>query len=95
MVNLITPEEIKDHDLLKFHRELLSSFLNTKTNFKLSTKNMILHVYDNTITEDNIRTVYNRNIKLFTAALVTNKLDSITNYHKQGSNINNIEYVQL
>lgn len=70
----------KHIDLRNSHRELLENFMKTATRWELKQRTLVLRLYDKLITPENIIRYYNRNIKLFLIALVTDRLEDIENY---------------
>lgn len=76
----LTDKEIKDSELVTLHRDLLNNYLNTQTSFSIKKKKQILKLYDSEVKVENIRSFYNRHIKIFLVGLVTNNLDRIKKY---------------
>jgi len=77
---VLTQKELKDQELLELHKTVLTNFLKEKTKFKPADRKLILKRYDQVINRDNIRYYYNRQIRIFTAALVINRLDLVAKY---------------
>lgn len=79
----LTPKEIKDHELVTFHKELLENFMKTTLQWGVDRRKKIRKIYSSYISTENIRYFLNRPIDIFLKALLTQKLDSIANYHPQ------------
>jgi hypothetical protein len=80
----ITHSSIKESDLVKNHKRVLEHYMNTKTQWKANQKSRVLSIYDTEIDKTNIRIYLNRDMKTFLVALVTGRLNLITNY--EGAN---------
>jgi len=72
----LTTKELKDSELVALHKTLFEKHIKRKIT-KLDIRKMVIRLYDNKINTENIRLYYNRNIKIFTAALVSDRLDEI------------------
>lgn len=68
-----------DKELLELHKEVLKSYL-TQRSLKHKYQKKFFKIYDNYITEKNIRRFFFRSAKLFVYALVTDQLDEIEDY---------------
>ena len=69
-----------DKELVRFHKQLITSYLNLQTHCNLRKKTIILAYYDHRINENNIRQFINTKIMVFLQALLTEKLDLIKSY---------------
>lgn len=72
-----------DKELVRFHKQLLKKYLNDETNLEFRKRSIILELYDNSINDSNIRYYFNSKIKIFLAALLTDRLHEIKSYHPQ------------
>lgn len=79
----LTRKEIKktNKELIDIHRSLLEGHIKNIPKVTLKQKTQIIRLYDNRITEANIRMFYNRKIKLFFYALLTDRLEEIKQYN--------------
>lgn len=72
----LTSKELKDSELVELHLGLFKRYIKNKiTNLRV--RKVVQELYDSEINKDNIRLYYNRKISIFTAALVTGKLETI------------------
>ena len=76
-----------DKELVRFHKQLITKYLNNETEADLKEKKLILAYYDHRINEDNIRYYFNCKLKIFLTALLTERLETIKNYAKDISAI--------
>jgi hypothetical protein len=75
-VGNLTPVELKDSELVTLHKTIFLKFIKAKVT-NLTIRRAIEKLYDQNINKDNIRLYYNPRINIFTAALVTGRLQSI------------------
>ena len=69
-------------ELIKFHRGLISKYLKDNTSLTFRKRNLILKLYDNEITQNNIRHYINANLTLFIKALISDRLSEIKSYYQ-------------
>lgn len=72
----LTSKDLKDTELVTLHKTIFLKYIKTKVK-KLAIRNAITTLYDQNINKDNIRLYYNRRINIFTAALITGRLETI------------------
>lgn len=77
------PEKVitKDNkELLELHKRVILNYLIQYYGMKLRSRKKFFVIYDTYINEGNIRQYFNRPVKIFTHALITNTLSSISDY---------------
>lgn len=67
-------------ELLEIHRRLVRQHITQQTNFTPKAIRLTMKLYDICISGDNIKNFYFRSVKLFTVALITDRLDEIKDY---------------
>lgn len=88
MATILTNKELKDNELVKQHKELLDTFMKNELEWNSYRRKKMLKIYDNHITERNIRFYFCRPLRLFVTALITKQLDKIANYFPKDYSFN-------
>lgn len=70
-------------ELLELHRRLVKKHLTEQTGYPSKVIRLILKLYDKCINTDNIIHYYFRNTKVFTIALITDRLNEIADYTRK------------
>lgn len=89
-INLLkeNAKENKDRELIQQHKDLLEKFMKTELDWKFQSRKKIFKIYDVKIEAFNIRFYYNRPLRLFLQALLTNRLEDIANYYPKDYSFN-------
>lgn len=81
---MVNHGEIKEQDLIKDHKALIKSFMETETEWDLSTRKKVLNIYDALINKENIRYYINREIKIFIVCLIKGDIKRAAKYFPKG-----------
>lgn len=76
------PEKVikkSNEELIDIHKKCIINYL-IQRQIKITRRKQIFIIYDHYINHENIRMFFYRPIKLFVYALVTNRLEEISNY---------------
>lgn len=76
------PEKVikkSNEELIVIHKKCITNYL-IQRQIKITRRRQIFIIYDHYINHENIRMFFYRPIKLFVYALVTNRLEEISNY---------------
>lgn len=68
-----------NRDLLDLHKKCIKTYL-TQVGIKIRYQKKFFSLYDNYLSDGNIREYFHRPIKLFVYAIVTKKLEQIRDY---------------
>lgn len=64
--------------LVKHHKQMIDDLLKNKYKKKLNFRHKFFEIYDHFINEENILQFYHKGLELFISALLSNRLDEIT-----------------
>lgn len=76
------PEKVikkSNEELIDIHKKCITNYL-IQRQIKITRRRQLFIIYDHYINHKNIRMFFYRSIKLFVYALVTNRLEEISNY---------------
>lgn len=68
-----------NEELIDIHKKCITNYL-IQRQIKITRRRQLFIIYDHYISHKNIRMFFYRPIKLFVYALVTNRLEEISNY---------------
>lgn len=79
-LNQLSPKELRDAELVTFHRDLIENLMKNKLAWALGRRKKVMKLYDIYINPSNIRYYLCRPLELFLKALLLGKLEDIANY---------------